>query len=781
MRLIRLILFLMLSVISLISNAQNARQYYKAGLTFATGAHYQDAVDQFTKAINLDPEYAQAYSERARAYEAMGNLADAVTDLKRAITFEPNEAELYYHTARIYFTLNNLNEALDLINKSIALNRKSETYMRLRARIQMALEDYSGSLSSINRALALKNNAENNFYHGQLSEKMKNFSQAETDYTNTIEKNPQYSEAIMALATLQLQLNKLSDALNNCNAFLTTDPGNRQGLLIRSRVYAKRTEYPKAIDDISTILHRNPDDTVMYVIRGTYYQEFTQQQEAIRDFTKALLYNPKNAEALFKRAASYEQTGDFKSAIKDYETLTSLSLTDPASLQQLKQAKTRLFELNREKNPPTITLLAPTASPDSSLKIPRNLEIMMIKGIVADESNIGQVTINKKPVAVHKTDDHYTFAAEIDLKVTDYLIITARDIYDNATSCTYSITRTEVDPPVITLQAPYASDNGEIYLETDKSNLYIEGTIRDESPIKSILIDSVTASYALNEINPRFSATINIANKNKFRVTATDLYGNDTTLTFMLNREGISSVESNPMGRTWVILIENSNYETFPSLDGPAKDIALMRSALEKYDIHNIIYKQDMTKKEMERFFSIDLRDLLRSNNVNALMIWYAGHGEFINETGYWVPVDANRNDEFSYYNLNALRASLQSYSSCITHSLIITDACQTGPAFYEALRETPKELNCNDQKSSKLRSSQVFSSAGYESASDNSLFTKTFSETLTANSDYCLPIESIAEKVTQTVTRKSNQKPVFGKISGLHDEGGTFFFIISH
>jgi hypothetical protein len=136
--------------------------------------------------------------------------------------------------------------------------------------------------------------------------------------------------------------------------------------------------------------------------------------------------------------------------------------------------------------------------------------------------------------------------------------------------------------------------------DTDTSS--IEGTINDESPIRSIPIDGVTASYTLDELNPQFSATINIANKNSFSVTAVDQYGNDTTLSFVLNREGISLFEANPMGRTWVIFIENSNYETFPSLDGPARDVTLMRSALAGYDVHKVIHKQDMTKRKWKGF-----------------------------------------------------------------------------------------------------------------------------------------------------------------------------------
>jgi hypothetical protein len=149
-----------------------------------------------------------------------------------------------------------------------------------------------------------------------------------------------------------------------------------------------------------------------------------------------------------------------------------------------------------------------------------------------------------------------------------------------------------------------------------------------------------------------------------------------------------------------------------------------------------------------------------------------------MNETGYWIPVDAKRDDEFTYYNLNALRASLQSYTGYITHKLVITDACESGPTFYQAMRDAPKERNCSDREAVKSKSSQVFSSAGYEMAADNSQFTKAFANTLIDNPDACLPIETIADKVTQAVSKNNQQKPLFGKITGLEDEDGTFFFI---
>lgn len=769
-----------LAVITIVNgtSAQNARQFYKTGLTFVEAGNHKDAIDQFTKAVNIEPEYAQAYVERSRSYEATGEIQHAADDLKRALTFEQKQPELYYDAARLNYLLHNHNDALDLINKSIALNKKSESSFCLLSRIQMALEDYSNALVSINKAIDLKDNATNHFYRGQLSEKMKNYNQSEADYKGAISKEAGYTEAHLALASLRLLLNKPEEALISCNTVLDKDGNNKQALLIRSRVFARLTEYPKAIDDLSKILFNNPDDKEMYMERGSYYQEFTQHQQAINDFSKALLIDPKYSEAIYKRAFSYEQVGDFKSAIKDYENLTGLSADDLIAQQHLLKARKRLFELNRESRSPEIGITEPQVDGDSTLKIARNKNRFSVRGKIQDDSEIAEVLVNKKPASFFKSGDKVEFTADIDISVTDMITISARDVYDNAKINTYYIERTEIDPPAVSILAPYASDNGEIYLDTDNASLFIEGTIQDESNISTILIDGVAASFTLNDLNPRFTATINVANKNNFSVTAADVYGNDTTVTFVLNREGVSLLEANPMGRTWVVFIENSNYETFPSLDGPSKDVTLMRSALARYDIHKIIHKQDMTKKEMERFFSIELRDLLRSNKVNALLLWYAGHGKFYNETGFWIPVDAKRDDEFTYYNLNALRASLQSYTGYITHNLVITDACESGPTFYQAMRDTPKERNCNDWEAVKFKSSQVFSSAGYELAVDNSQFTRTFANTLANNPNACLPIESIVSKVTMAVTQGSQQKPKFGKIVGLEDEDGTFFFM---
>ena len=67
--------------------------------------------------------------------------------------------------------------------------------------------------------------------------------------------------------------------------------------------------------------------------------------------------------------------------------------------------------------------------------------------------------------------------------------------------------------------------------------MYVEGKITDESKIKSIFIEGVTASYAVGDANPVFTATIDVNNKTKITVVAEDIYGNQQSTDFRLNRE----------------------------------------------------------------------------------------------------------------------------------------------------------------------------------------------------------------------------------------------------
>ena len=765
-------------VFSISMYSQNAKKFYKTGEDFYQAGNYKDAITQFSNAIGINPDYKEAYYMRGVSYEMTKEYQKAADDFKRAIVFDPKNEEIYYHLGKVYYELKQYNDAMPALNKATSISRRYLLAYQEKVLVLIALDQSYNALKVSDSTLMIEGNALNYYLQGLVTAKLNSNQKAEWAFNNAIKKDKKFIDAYIALADLQLNLNKPDDAMNNCNEALKINPNSRQALLVRSHVFLKKLDYRNAIDDISRVIVMNPNDDEMFFIRGSYYQQFSQHQNAINDFNKVLTLNPKNAEAYYQRAHSYEEISNFVAAIKDYESLVKISENDAKAKQMLKQVQERLYELNRETEKPQVFLVDPAPKDNSIIEVPNNKNQVRLKGYVTDKSGISYIKVNNNDVKFENINGQNQFITDVSVDSLGVIVIAASDVYNNIENLNFNIKRTENTPPKVSIMSPVPSDNGDIYLDNNDPTLYIEGKITDESPIKSILIDGVSASFKIDEMNPTFATSVNINNKNSFVVTATDIYGNEKPITFTLNRENAAALGGNPMGKTWVVFVENSNYKTFASLEGPTKDVSLMRTSLAKYQVNNFIHRKDLTKEQMEKFFSIELRDLVRSNHVNTLLVWYAGHGKFINETGYWIPIDANRDDEFTYFNINFLKASLQSYAATLTHTLVVTDACESGPSFYQAMRGALKERSCNDWQASRLKSSQVFSSAGYELAQDISQFTKTFANLLASNPNACIPIESIVMKVTSTVSQGNKQKPKFGKISGLADEDGTFFFI---
>lgn len=756
---------------------QSARAYFRAGEEAHRSMNYGDAIDQYTRAIELDPEYEEAYVNRARAYAQTGDHASAAVDFDRALAFNERDHELYYLSAREWYLMGNSRVALSKLNEAISRKRNFLEAYQLRADVLMDLQQVDRALLDYEKCLRLQEDAEAYYKLGTAYEKLEMTGEAEEAFRKSIEENDRIPQTHYALARLQYKLKKYEEALGSVRRMLLLEPGNLDGILLQARLQAASGDYPSAIESLSMASVQSPMEPEIYLSRGDIYRMMNQMNNAVIDYTKAIELNPENPELYYRRGSAYEEIRQYDKAIQDYRKLETMAATDETAGALYAQASRNLFELNREENKPRVVLTDPLPGEGNRVNVPREVQLIDVEGVVEDESEIKSLQVNGVPVSMEPADGESRFRASVNLAQSDMITIQVTDIYNNSETALYPVRRTEVTPPRVQMIAPYSADGMTLYLDGSEPRIFLEGRIEDESKISSIFVDSVMASYIPDDMNPYFSALINVESKSSLTVKAVDEFGNVSETVFSLNRDS-RSLEDNPMGKTWVVFVENSDYDYFASLEGPSRDVALMQAALNKYQVHNLVHKKNMTKEEMQRFFSIELRDMIRSNKINSLLIWYAGHGKLVNGTGYWLPVDASGNDEFSYYNIGQLKASMESYPDFLTHKLVVTDACESGPSFYRAMRTEVRDRSCEDWTSTQLKSSQVFSSAGDETASDESQFTRTFANVLASNPGECISIDRIVQRVTASMMNNNQQRPQFGKIAGLEDEDGTFFFI---
>ena len=80
----------MIFLFSYTTYSQTAEEYFNSGLEKMKNGDFSDAIEDYTKAIELDPNYADAYINRGIAKNKLENHSGAITDFTKAIELDPN-------------------------------------------------------------------------------------------------------------------------------------------------------------------------------------------------------------------------------------------------------------------------------------------------------------------------------------------------------------------------------------------------------------------------------------------------------------------------------------------------------------------------------------------------------------------------------------------------------------------------------------------------------------------------------------------------------------------
>lgn len=718
-------LLLLLSLVTISTMAQGGKSFLKEGDAFRKSNELDKALERYDLAIQVDPGLLKAYEARAEVNTLLGNKAAVASDRARMADLDPAEPAYAATAAAAYMELDSAARALAYCERALKVDSKNMPAMQTKVRAALALNNLDAASQAADAALALKATTDTYYLHGLVRTATRDYATAEFDLDKVIEWNHLYEPAYVALSEVQLklyeqysgttmQMRTLEKAIEKCTRALELNPQSTDALFTRSKALALQKEYAKAIDDISRCMALGRTDRAVYEQRARYYKGFGQHQNAINDLNKVLLDHPKDVPMLMLRAECREANLDMDGALKDLETAQRTMQGDPAygaeQLKQIESSRTRIatqvFEMNRESDAPRLTILEPY-SRDSVAQVSASLSYLKVSGHVLDKSLLKSISVNGNLAEFDKEEKDPQFFTSIPWGATDTeIVVQALDVYDNLTSVVLRVERTEGIPPLVSLTAPEANADRVVTITAGKESIFLEGKVTDGSLIRLVTVDGVNASYAPDQMNPDFSIKLDVKDKEQFTVHVEDQHGNSTDQIYRLARKAEPVVAAKPPaeivaagtpatpvaptsrnGNTWVIHIENANYRNFPAIQSSAADATKMQKAFANYSISKTITKKNLSKEQLERFFNIELRDLVRTNKVSTILVWYSGHGRSISGKAYWVPVDARKDDIYSYFNYGSLKAQMQNYSESVDKTVVVSDAAGSDASFYELTR----------------------------------------------------------------------------------------------
>lgn len=136
-------------------NPQFAEAYNNRGTTKDVLGRHEEAIADYDQAIRINPQYAQAYCNRGTAKLALGQYDEAIADYDQAIRINPRFAQAYYNRGNTKGMLGRYEEAIPDFNEAIRINPQfAEAYCN-RGNANREIGEYEKARADLQRAFEL--------------------------------------------------------------------------------------------------------------------------------------------------------------------------------------------------------------------------------------------------------------------------------------------------------------------------------------------------------------------------------------------------------------------------------------------------------------------------------------------------------------------------------------------------------------------------------------------------------------------------------------------------
>ena len=287
---------------------------------------YNEAIEEYSRAIELKPDYAPIYSIRGYVHRIKGDFESAIKDYNKLIELRPDNADAYCDRGIAYSKKGEFARAIQDFNKAIQLkpdladtyNGRGLTYHQMNE-VDLAIEDY-------NTAIRLRPDFAKAYNNRALAYRDKgNVDKTIEDTSKAIEFQPNFSYAYNNRGNAYVRKSITSLAIKDFNKAIHLNPKFAEAYCNRGVAYENRGEFECAIEDYTKAIELQPDYAEAYNNRGMVYNKKDEIELAIENFSKAIEIDPKSANAYSRRGHAYSVKGEFDRAIVDHNTAIELN------------------------------------------------------------------------------------------------------------------------------------------------------------------------------------------------------------------------------------------------------------------------------------------------------------------------------------------------------------------------------------------------------------------------------------------------------------------------
>lgn len=257
-------------------NRWSARANFAKGITYKEQADeagnpkekngkHQQAIKSFTEAINLMPQFAEAYSTRSLISRIEGDFDNAVVDITKAIELNPMSALAYIHRGSIYRTKGELNKAIHDFTKAIALDPGDAIAYSARGNVYFSAKDFDSAIIDFNKSIIMgMKSPEVHSTLGTAYHHKGDFENAIVNFNEAIRLKLDYPLAYMGRGSVYLSKGEIKLAIEDSNMAIKLNPELDSPYYTRGVAWLHLQEWDKATADLNVVKNKGLDITALF-------------------------------------------------------------------------------------------------------------------------------------------------------------------------------------------------------------------------------------------------------------------------------------------------------------------------------------------------------------------------------------------------------------------------------------------------------------------------------------------------------------------------------------
>lgn len=295
---------------------------YARGVCLESLGRLSSAFEDFTRVLEIEPEYVGARMSRAFAYLQRGEPELVLEDVEVALRVSPSDPGIHVMHCVVLIKLHDLEGASAAAARAVRLDPKDPRTHNARGAVQIAKGKYEDAIRTLDemstmagaesmKATILGNRATAYLRLGQPEAAVR-----ELEALTSLE--PDDAEAMALLGSAYAQAGQLARALEVLSQTISTGQADSAAYETRGKCHVLLQEWPAAVSDLSYAIENGQAEPDVYAARGSSLYHIGQFESALDDLTYAIENGHDEAEVYAARATCFFNLKEYESAVGDY-------------------------------------------------------------------------------------------------------------------------------------------------------------------------------------------------------------------------------------------------------------------------------------------------------------------------------------------------------------------------------------------------------------------------------------------------------------------------------